>query len=112
MEIEKLKDRLLEWDGVDTVDNGEFIEVNYHGAFDLLKEAATALEQIQAENDRLKQERDTAVAGLHGCYDACQHYTLEHGNDICGSCVYEYPLFHRDGVVIEDTAGNGLELRR
>ena len=30
MDIEKLKDRLLEWDGVETVDNGEFIEVNYH----------------------------------------------------------------------------------
>lgn len=61
MEIEKLKNRLLEWDGVDTVDNGEFIEVNYHGVFDLLKEAATALEQLQAENERLRRERDAAV---------------------------------------------------
>ncbi len=57
MEIEKLKDRLLEWDGVDTVDNGEFIEVNYHGVFELLREAADALEQLQAENDRLRRER-------------------------------------------------------
>ena len=55
MEIEKLKDRLLEWDGVDTVDNGEFIEVYYHGVFDLLREAADALEQLQSENDRLKE---------------------------------------------------------
>lgn len=56
MEIEKLKDRLLEWDGVDTVDNGEFIEVNYHGVFELLRGAADALEQLQAENDRLRRE--------------------------------------------------------
>lgn len=56
MEIEKLKDRLLEWDGVDTVDNGEFIEVNYHGVFELLREAVDALEQLQAKNNRLKEE--------------------------------------------------------
>lgn len=61
MDIEKLKDRLLEWDGVDAVDNGEFTEVNYHGVFELLKEAADSLEQLQAENDRLKRERDDAV---------------------------------------------------
>lgn len=65
MEIEKLKDRLLEWDGVDTVDNGEFTEVNYHGVFELLREAADALEQLQAENDRLKRERDAAVEDLN-----------------------------------------------
>lgn len=57
MDIEKLKDRLLEWDGVETVDNGQFTEVNYHGVFELLREAADALEQLQAENDRLKKER-------------------------------------------------------
>lgn len=65
-------------------------------------DAAESLEQLQAENNRLRRERDAAVAGLHGRCDACQHYTPEHGNDICGSCIYEYPLFHRDGVVIED----------
>ena len=51
MEIEKLKDRLLEWDGVDAWDNGEYIQVDYHGVFDLLKEAATALEQLAAYED-------------------------------------------------------------
>ena len=63
MEIEKLKNRLLEWDGVDTVDNGEFTEVNYHGVFDLLREAADALEQFQAENNRLgaKLEKEEAA---------------------------------------------------
>ena len=64
MDIEKLKDRLLEWDGVETVDNGEFIEVNYHGVFELLREAADALEQLQAENDRLRRERDDAIRQL------------------------------------------------
>ena len=37
------------------VDNGEFTEVNYHGVFELLREASDALEQLQAENDRLKE---------------------------------------------------------
>lgn len=64
MEIEKLKDRLLEWDGVETVDNGEFTEVNYHGVYELLREAADALEQLQAENDRLRRERDDAIRQL------------------------------------------------
>lgn len=79
MDIEKLKDRLLEWDGVDAVDNGEFTEVNYHGVFDLLRKAADALEQLQAENDRLKRERDAAVGDLEtimayggGNLDTCQ----------------------------------------
>ena len=65
-------------------------------------ESTTAIDRLRAENDRLRRDRDAAVAGLHGRCDACQHYTLEHGNDICGSCIYEYPLFHRDGVVIKD----------
>lgn len=57
MEIEKLKDRLLEWGGVYAVYNGEFTEVNYHGVFELLREAADALKQLQAENNRLRRER-------------------------------------------------------
>ena len=103
MEIEKLIEKLRDagWTNPGLTDKQS-----------LEWDAATALERLQAENDRLKQERDAAVAGLQGCCDACQHYTPEHGNDICGSYVYEYPLFYRDGVVIEDTAGNGLELRR
>ena len=64
MDIEKLIDRLLEWGGVDAVDNGEFTEVNYHGVFELLREAADALEQLQAENDRLRRERDDAIRQL------------------------------------------------
>lgn len=81
MEIEKLKDRLLEWDGVDTVDNGEFIEVNYNGVFELLREAADALEQLQAKNDRLRRERDAAV-------ECCSGY--------CTSCCFEHDCAKHD----------------
>jgi len=56
MEIKNLIERLDDWDGVDAIYNGEFIEVSYHGVFRLLEEAAAALEQLQAENDRLKEE--------------------------------------------------------
>lgn len=56
MEVEKLIERLNDWDGVDAIYNGEFVEVNSHGVYLLLEEAAAALEQLQAENDRLKEE--------------------------------------------------------
>ena len=56
MEIKNLIDRLDDWDGVDAIYNGEFVEVNHYGVFRLLEEAAAALEQLQAENDRLKEE--------------------------------------------------------
>ena len=65
MEIKNLIDRLDDWDGVDAIYNGEFVEVNHHGVFRLLEEAAAALEQLQAENDRLRRERDAAVEDLN-----------------------------------------------
>ena len=64
MEIKNLIDRLDDWDGVDAIYNGEFVEVNHHGVFRLLEEAAAALEQLQAENARLKRERDDAVKDI------------------------------------------------
>ena len=79
MEIKNLIDRLDDWDGVDTIYNGGFVEVNHHGVFRLLEEAAAALEQLQAENDRLRRERDAAVGSLEtimayggGNLDTCQ----------------------------------------
>lgn len=79
MEIKNLIDRLDDWDGVDAIYNGEFVEVNRHGVFRLLEEAAAALEQLQAENDRLNRERDAAVCDLEiimayggGKLDTCQ----------------------------------------
>ena len=64
MEIKNLIERLNDWDGVDAIYNGEFIEVDNHGIFGLLEEAAVALEQLQAENDRLRRERDDAIRQL------------------------------------------------
>ena len=64
MEIKNLIDRLDDWNGVDTIHNGGFVEVNHHGVFRLLEEATAALERLQAENDRLKRERDDAIRQL------------------------------------------------
>lgn len=65
MEIKNLIDRLDDWDGVDTIYNGGFVEVNHRGVFRLLEEAAAALEQLQVENDRLRRERDAAEEDLN-----------------------------------------------
>lgn len=73
MEIKNLIDRLDDWDGVDTIHNGEFVEVNHHGVFRLLEEAAAALEQLQAENDRLRRERDSAVEEIPKVCYYCKH---------------------------------------
>ena len=93
MEIKNLIDRLDDWDGVDTIYNGGFVEVNHHGVFRLLEEAAAALEQLQAENDRLRRERDAALrllkrfAPCAGCkwyrgIKGCGHETgCDPGND-------------------------------
>lgn len=64
MAIKNLIERLNDWDGVDAIYNGGFVEVNHYGVSRLLEEAAAALEQLQAENDRLKRERDAAVGNL------------------------------------------------
>lgn len=74
MEIEKLIDLLNGLDGVDTVDNGEFIEVDYHGAFDLLKEAASALEQLQ-------RERDAAIRDISSILAIIEEIRQEHEID-------------------------------
>ena len=46
-----------------------------------LREAATALEQLQAENDRLRRERDAAV-------ECCSGY--------CTSCCFEHDCAKHD----------------
>lgn len=76
MEIKNLIDRLDDWDGVDTIYNGGFVEVNHHRVFRLLEEAAAALEQLQAENGRLKE--------LLACY--CDMCIEEDGVLWCQSC--------------------------
>lgn len=55
MEIEKLIDRLAKHDGV---------WCSQPTGYELVAEAAAALEQLQAENERLKKERDDAIRQL------------------------------------------------
>lgn len=70
MEIEKIIERLKQKDGLwCSVPTGER----------LISDASTTLEQLQAENDRLKRERDAAVSDLEtimayggGNLDTCQ----------------------------------------
>ena len=76
MEIKNLIDRLDDWDGVDAIYNGEFVEVNHYGVFRLLEEAAAALEQLQAENDRLKGERDAVLKSFPYVCNSCRYHTM------------------------------------
>ena len=70
MEIEKIIERLKQKDGLwCSVPTGER----------LISDASTTLEQLQAEDDRLKRERDAAVTDLEtimayggGNLDTCQ----------------------------------------
>ena len=74
MEIEKLIERLDDWEGCDAIYKGKFVEANCCIASRLLEEAAAALEQLQAENDRLKRERDSAVEDIpHECKTCVYH---------------------------------------
>lgn len=57
MEIEKLIERLYQHDK----DYGEGRTQDFFRVCLDCKDAATALEQLQAENDRLRKERDAAV---------------------------------------------------
>lgn len=81
MEIKNLIDRLDDWDGVDAIYNGEFVEVNHHGVFRLLEEAAAALEQLQAENDRVNRERDAAVKDISDLIDEVEEIRRGYGID-------------------------------
>ena len=56
MEIEKLIERLDDWEGCDAIYKGKFVEANCRIASRLLEEAASALEQLQAETERLKAQ--------------------------------------------------------
>lgn len=56
-----------------------------------LREAATALEQLQAENDRFRRERDAAVESWRGFCSQCawkNHQYLADGkmDDMCRTC--------------------------
>ena len=61
MDSEKLIERLYQHDK----DYGEGRTQDFFRVCLDCKDAATALEQLQAENDRLKRERDAAVKDLN-----------------------------------------------
>ena len=76
MEIEKLKDMLRNAAGGPV-------------GIQMCHEAADALEQLQAENDRLKRERDSAVEDIpHECKTCVYHEvvrtTMTDGNGEAG----------------------------
>lgn len=77
MEIEKLIKHMRE--EAQDYRSGRTLGRAFADAEDVLDEAATALERLQAENDRLKRERDAAVGDLEtimayggGNLDTCQ----------------------------------------
>lgn len=51
--INKLVESLREWDGVQAWENGEFIQCDYNGAFDLMNDAADMLSNLQAQINKL-----------------------------------------------------------
>lgn len=77
MEIEKLKDMLRKAAGGPV-------------GIQMAHEAADALEQLQAENERLKAERDLAIEQLRGYCHACKNYTPNHNEGPCTGCKHEY----------------------
>lgn len=86
MEIEKLKDMLRNAAGGPV-------------RIQMCQEAADALEQLQAENDRLKKERDEAVIDMTAltaghCCDLCAvEYCIVRGKtEICATFKWRGPM--------------------
>jgi len=79
MEIEKLIEQLqksADFEDYPVVASfAAIIEKKY------LREAATALEQLQAENDRLKRERDAAVKDISDLIDEVEEIRRGYGID-------------------------------
>lgn len=73
MEIEKLIERLQNWDGIKP---DREIDCAIEG-----------LKALQAENDRLRKEKDAAVELLQGQCEACSHFLeCEPEDEPCNSC--------------------------
>lgn len=53
--VEELIKRLEEWGGVDAFYNGEYVEVDYHGLFELLDDAATMLQYLVEGADEINE---------------------------------------------------------
>lgn len=79
MEIEKLIKHMRE--EAQDYRRGRTLGRAFADAEDVLDEAATALEQIQAENDRLKRERDAAVKDISDLIDEVEEIRRGYGID-------------------------------
>ena len=86
MDIEKLIERLMGH-------KGALCELLYKKD---MEDAATAIITLQAENEKLrvereqiKAERDAALEHLHGICSACKNYSPYHNTGKCEFCVYE-----------------------
>ena len=93
MEIEKLIKHIRE--EAQDYRSGRTLGRAFEDAEDVLDEAATALEQLQAENDRLRRERDAAVEDLNAIIGDIEEirrgYGVDNGDadsafaDLCGN---------------------------
>ena len=90
MEIEKLIKHMRE--EAQDYRSGRTLGRAFADAEDVLDEAATALEQLQAENDRLRRERDAALESLpHEC-KSCRYYEI-----FFNGCTPDYNCTNPDG---------------
>ena len=117
MEIEKLIEQLqksADFEDYPVVASfAAIIEKKY------LREAATALEQLQAENDRLRRERDAAVEDLNAIIGDIEEirrgYGVDNGDadsafaDLCGN--YCANKSHRCYVEAEKYRCNNFKWR-
>lgn len=117
MEIEKLIEQLqksADFEDYPVVASfAAIIEKKY------LREAATALEQLQAENDRLRRERDAAVEDLNAMIGDIEEirrgYGVDNGDadsafaDLCGN--YCANKSHRCYVEAEKYRCNNFKWR-
>ena len=117
MEIEKLIKHMRE--EAQDYRSGRTLGRAFADAEDVLDEAATALEQLQAENDRLKRERDAAVEDLNAIIGDIEEirrgYGVDNGDadsafaDLCGN--YCANKSHRCYVEAEKYRCNNFKWR-
>ena len=79
MEIEKLIKHMRE--EAQDYRSGRTLGRAFADAEDVLDDAATALEQLQAENDRLRRERDAAVKDISDLIDEVEEIRRGYGID-------------------------------
>ena len=76
-DVKELVEYMRSWDGVGAwSDNGEFIDVDYRGVFELLSMAAAALEEANTENESLRSlgrevTRCLKIVASGHCCDVC-----------------------------------------